>query len=766
MSIKPQAIMLLAGWLLAAPAMALTATNDGSGSNTYMFIDNDVDDEYFITTSSLSPRFTGANIWTKYKTNQRSLGYMGNSGWSYSNRYFDLWIDNSPINQPFLGLRCMSTGANCPASGYIPADVLDKDGFYHAMSGNSVANGYYGAGVLSQSAYEYFRNRPVGTIDNLQLNLCYMDSKADYDFASGVRCKDLPSGGKWVYYTMNLEKVSHLTLNSTGAMAEVWIASDGTPSVNLGSELCQMGVVGSASGIICKMVSYSFQETKTLTTSLDFRMVIDTTLLGFSPSSSDVKYSGDGASWTNFGSTSTYNKVFKPSGEYIYVFLSNAFFKKALKAGTDLTNKDELFTFYFDNSVTPQSGYYQFTPSTLINIIPREYGISIIASDGSAHPKASGKIGSETPITFEYKVTTSASRQADSITAQVTGDAINIYGQPYCLFTSADETLKVPVPAFLEWTSAAGNAVRVRNSCGENPVDMTNAAWVQTAWNANVNDGFFFTTTLKLLFPMDDSHSQFTTDGHDWMGTVSATGDVKVTATWVGVDRGGMMKKMLFIGLCGLCIQPASAVYFDSIIYDMDASKDFISRPLVNDTSSNNLYTISAYKIARPGNGNERPVPGQDKDLVWSPLQFTVQANGQEYFKLYYRGPGDDIERYYRVIFKETPVTVFPWRMEQKKLNIVPSVSMSTILIVRPRKTRFQYEINEATGTIKNTGNTYFRVILQKGCNGDDESSTQFYMLPGDSWTGPEAKNSNRKYIVALGRYHKLGDGCFMDAPG
>jgi hypothetical protein len=27
MSIKPQSIMLLAGWLLAAPAMALTATN-------------------------------------------------------------------------------------------------------------------------------------------------------------------------------------------------------------------------------------------------------------------------------------------------------------------------------------------------------------------------------------------------------------------------------------------------------------------------------------------------------------------------------------------------------------------------------------------------------------------------------------------------------------------------------------------------------------------------------------------------------------------
>ena len=225
-----------------------------------------------------------------------------------------------------------------------------------------------------------------------------------------------------------------------------------------------------------------------------------------------------------------------------------------------------------------------------------------------------------------------------------------------------------------------------------------------------------------------------------------------------------MMKKILVIGLCGLWMPPASAVYFDSIIYDMDASKDFISRPIVNDTKNNNLYTISAYKISRPGSGDERPVPGQDKDLVWSPLQFIVQANGQEYFKLYYRGPKDAVERYYRVIFKETPVTIFPWRQDQKQMDVVPSVSMSTILIVRPRKTQFKYEINEETGTIKNTGNTFFRVVIQKGCNGDDESSTQFYMLPGESWKDPKAQYGNKKFIVALGKYHRLGSSCFTDA--
>ena len=68
-------------------------------------------------------------------------------------------------------------------------------------------------------------------------------------------------------------------------------------------------------------------------------------------------------------------------------------------------------------------------------------------------------------------------------------------------------------------------------------VDMTKANWVQTAWNANIDDGSFFTTTLRLLFPMNDLRSKLTLDGRDWMGTVSASGELKVTATWVGVDR-------------------------------------------------------------------------------------------------------------------------------------------------------------------------------------------------------------------------------------
>lgn len=224
------------------------------------------------------------------------------------------------------------------------------------------------------------------------------------------------------------------------------------------------------------------------------------------------------------------------------------------------------------------------------------------------------------------------------------------------------------------------------------------------------------------------------------------------------------MKYLFAIGITYCFIfftGPAKAVYFDSIIYELDANKDFLSKPIYNDTKQTNLYNISAYKIRRPGDGNEGGVAESGKELMWSPLKFSVQPNGKEYFKLYYRGPEDNIERYYRVIFKEIPLTMSPYHARQKNMSIIPVVAMSTIFIVRPRKIDLKFEIDETKGLIRNTGNTFFRVIIQKGCNGDDESSKQFYMLPGETWYGPDAKANNRKYIVAQSRYHHLGEGCF-----
>lgn len=210
-----------------------------------------------------------------------------------------------------------------------------------------------------------------------------------------------------------------------------------------------------------------------------------------------------------------------------------------------------------------------------------------------------------------------------------------------------------------------------------------------------------------------------------------------------------------------LVISPVHAVWFSSLVYDIPADKDFVSRPLFNDTDRMNLYNVSAFKIDRPGNGNEKIISGTDLEILWAPLKFSLSPQQTDYFKLYYRGPKDDVERYYRVVFKEIPVRIFPLQTTGSHLNVLPVTAMSTFLIVRPRKVNLAYQVDEHNGIIKNTGNTYFRVIIHKGCNGDDESSNQFYMLPGEQYRDASVKGKNKKFIVADNKYMKAGTACF-----
>lgn len=514
-------------------AEAVTSSSAGSGTQHYLFIENNVDNEFYISPASLEPRLSGANIWTKYSTNQSSLGYIGNLS-TGSNYYLDAWLEDSPIDMPFLGIRCQNSASSCPSQGYLAAQYTDNQGYYHTKAGNTVARGNSAYSTLSDSAYEYFRNRAVGSSTRMVYHWCW--TRTNYDYAAGQRCKDLSSGATWRYYTYTIKKVSHLTLNSTNALSELWIASDGTPSIKVGSDYCYITNVSGTSGVMCKMVNYSMRETTVLTAALRFGMVIDTKILGFTPSYGDVKFSANGSEWYNYNQRTTYNNIFTQGGKYVYVFMSNSFFKRMLNTGASIDSNNPPFTFNFQNANTPQSGYYQFTASSTLVVKPKEYGISIISSEGSQFPSGSGKIGDSSPIEIGYTVTTSAPRQADLVTAHVTGNSVILDGMHYCLFASSDNSIKVPIPAYLAYTSPSGGTVRSNNSCDQDPINLKEALWEETPWNSSVDEGSFYTMHLKLLFPMNNIRSLTTVEGRDWMGEVSASGEVRVSATWQGVD--------------------------------------------------------------------------------------------------------------------------------------------------------------------------------------------------------------------------------------
>lgn len=209
-----------------------------------------------------------------------------------------------------------------------------------------------------------------------------------------------------------------------------------------------------------------------------------------------------------------------------------------------------------------------------------------------------------------------------------------------------------------------------------------------------------------------------------------------------------------------LMVFPVHAVYLESTIYEMPADKSFISKRIYNDSDKQNVYSISAVKIDKPGPGGEKRSPIADGELLFTPLNFSLAPESGEFFKIFYRGPADETERYYRILFRELPVTLLTDREHGKKSEAIPAVAIDTILVVRPRKINFQYHLDEQRGILRNTGNTFFKIILHQGCHSTDDEAEMRYLLPGETFNSAQLRANNRKFIVALNRYHPVGKAC------
>lgn len=210
---------------------------------------------------------------------------------------------------------------------------------------------------------------------------------------------------------------------------------------------------------------------------------------------------------------------------------------------------------------------------------------------------------------------------------------------------------------------------------------------------------------------------------------------------------------------------PARAIYLPSGVFTLESDRTFFSRQFVNDTKSTNLYVIGAQRISKPG-ADEQPQPLEQGELLYTPLRKTLQPDAWEYFKIFYRGPQDDRERYYRISIQEIPANALEVKGEDKTPLVSPTVALDTILVIRPRKMRFTYHYDPQAGVLKNTGNTYFRVMIHQGCEGEDDAAKVFNLLPGESYRGADLRGQNRKFIIGFSKYQRLGEQCFEQGPG
>ena len=516
--------------LLSNYSLALTVKENSALSNKYVFIENNIDKEYFIAADDLDPRFSGANVWTKHgRIRQVSLGYMGRVGWYDSKSNVDMWIDNSFANGPFTGVRC-NKGKECPTDGFIPAAMTDSKGFYKAAVGTSLDGGGYGFASFSANAYEAFKSMQVGSSTTSMLNWCA--TTEDYDPIKNGRCKDAVKGD-WQRMAFTHTKIGHMSLYDTRGASEIWVATDGTPFLSDKSQYCEHAVVDRRQGITCKMLQYDYKKSEDPKSSLRFNVLVDEATVAFSPSATQLKISGNNQHWHNYSTKTQVSEFFTPGTNYIYMFFSTRFFAELIKKGGTIRSDKSVFTFNFDNTNLPESGFYQFSTSTLIDVIPREYGINIRPEDDSKFEQT-GLIGLPGNINFNYLVTLSAPKMAKTVTAQVKGSGESRNSQNFCTFEPIDKSYKVLIPSYLNYTRANGTLAKVRSSCGDMPIQITDAYWRLLPWDSQ-QSGYFYSTELQLSFPMNDKISLLNSKGQNWEGAVYAEGDVKVTAEWIGV---------------------------------------------------------------------------------------------------------------------------------------------------------------------------------------------------------------------------------------
>ncbi len=133
----------------------------------------------------------------------------------------------------------------------------------------------------------------------------------------------------------------------------------------------------------------------------------------------------------------------------------------------------------------------------------------------------------------------------------------------------------------------------------------------------------------------------------------------------------------------------------------------------MNNNKSARIYRIAISAIDSPGSSELRTRP-VDGELLFAPaswrcrlvrasiLNFTIMVHGITASATtgshFARSPP-------RNLTKRSPTG--------GEVSTEPVVVMDTILVVRPRQVQFKWSFDQVTGTVSNTGNTWFKLLIK-----------------------------------------------------
>ena len=128
-----------------------------------------------------------------------------------------------------------------------------------------------------------------------------------------------------------------------------------------------------------------------------------------------------------------------------------------------------------------------------------------------------------------------------------------------------------------------------------------------------------------------------------------------------------------------------------------------------------------------------------------------LPAQASEVIRFFYKGPADEKERYYRIVWFDQALSDAQRDNANRSAVATASARIGTILVVAPRQANYHFQY--ANGSLTNTGNATLRILAYGPClkaaNGK-ECKENYYLMPGKSRRFTRVDTADNKGRVAL----------------
>ncbi|UTJ56389.1 hypothetical protein [Klebsiella michiganensis] len=212
-----------------------------------------------------------------------------------------------------------------------------------------------------------------------------------------------------------------------------------------------------------------------------------------------------------------------------------------------------------------------------------------------------------------------------------------------------------------------------------------------------------------------------------------------------------MKKHILAIGLLLSTMTPALTLDVGDISSFMNSGSSTLSKEIKNTTDSGRLINIHMERLSSPLDGGKViPMDKQDEILL-TPASLLLPAKASDVIRFFYKGPADDKERYYRIVWFDQALSDAQRNGSTRSAVATASARIGTILVVAPRKANFRYQY--ANGTLVNTGNATLRILAYGPClkpADGKECKENYFLMPGKERRFTRVNVADKKGRVAL----------------